>query len=238
MNIQITNEEIDLLKKCGGRGKAAERLYRYIKQFKGAKDVVCPKLTYLADQLGLNEKTIRRSLSKLESVGLLEVNKKWKLNHYSMGNMQPSSTPAPKVKEVVHETKVSTNTKELDELKAEIERLKKEKEKVAVSSGEVEKHKLALAKLVAENKNLKEVIEGNENRISIYENGMKDLLSRYSKIFNRLGNNDIFSYYPKEGQDMARLEKDFKRFCGIEEPKKRNSLEGVFDNDLDKVLGI
>lgn len=238
MNIQITNEEIDLLKKCGGRGKAAERLYRYIKQFKGAKDVVCPKLTYLADQLGLNEKTIRRSLSKLESVGLIEVNKKWKLNHYSMGNMQPSSTPAPKVKEVVHETKVSTNTKELDELKAEIERLKKEKEKVAVSSEEMERYKSAVSRLTTENKNLKDLIEGKENRISTSEREAKDLLTRYKNICKYLSHGGIFGEDPNLYNDMSKLEIDFTKFCGIEPKKNKLGAVSVFGDDLDKIFGF
>lgn len=101
---------------------------------------------------------------------------------------------------------------------------------------DVEKYESTIQKLKAENKRLNDVLEGKENRISISEREAKDLLTRYKKIVSYLGHGGIFGQDLNLYNNMSQLEKDFTKFCGIEQKKNKLGAVSVFGDNLDDLL--
>lgn len=105
------------------KGTTTERLYKYFKQFCSNKSRVFPKQTYLASQLGVSTRTIKRAVDNLKKLGIIEIKKSWKINQYSIAE---GTTPTPTVKEMANETMA----KEIDELKEGITKLKEKNEEM------------------------------------------------------------------------------------------------------------
>lgn len=101
---------------------------------------------------------------------------------------------------------------------------------------DTEKYESTIQKLKAENKRLNDVLEGKENRISTSEREAKDLLTRYRNICKYLSHGGIFGGDQTLYNNMSQLEKDFTKFCGIEQKKNKLGAVSVFGDNLDDLL--